>query len=122
MVLLILLISPSLSFIVDPYDATYKQQGIFTESELQEIKDYNPVVMESLPQDLVDYLMLFDCVCKAYAIVDNFCYGYDLFNLTYFNSAQLKNCAKHALRTNNGTILSTGPNISIMIGFEGQWI
>ncbi|GAB5590549.1 hypothetical protein Unana1_05449 [Umbelopsis nana] len=52
---------PSLSFIVDAYDATYMQHGVFTESELQEIKDYNPVVMEKSPQDLVDYLMLFDC-------------------------------------------------------------
>ncbi|KAH8547513.1 hypothetical protein BGW37DRAFT_524296 [Umbelopsis sp. PMI_123] len=86
---------PSLSFIVDPYDATYKQQGIFTESELQEIKDYNPVVMESLPQDLVDYLMLFDC-----RTTEEF----------------LKACFENQ----HGTILSTGPNISIMIGFEGQ--
>jgi hypothetical protein len=56
-------ISPSLSFIVDPYDTTYIKQGIFTENELQEIKDYNAVVMDPLPKNLVDYLMLFDCVC-----------------------------------------------------------
>lgn len=58
-------ISPCLSFIIDPYDATYIQNGIFTQSELQEIKDYSDVAMDNLPKDLVDYLMLFDCVCSA---------------------------------------------------------
>jgi hypothetical protein len=33
----------NVSFITDPYDATYIQNGIFTQSELQEIKDYNAV-------------------------------------------------------------------------------
>ncbi|KAG2175249.1 hypothetical protein INT44_007737 [Umbelopsis vinacea] len=52
---------PSLSFIIDPYDITYIQHGVFTENEIQEIKEYNAVVMDTLPKDLVDYLLLFDC-------------------------------------------------------------
>ncbi|KAI9281400.1 hypothetical protein BC943DRAFT_310244 [Umbelopsis sp. AD052] len=52
---------PSLSFIIDPYDITYIQHGVFTENEIQEIKEYNAVVMDTLPKDLVDYLLLFGC-------------------------------------------------------------
>jgi hypothetical protein len=60
------IISPALSFIMDPYDATYLQQGVFTEGELQEIKDYNAVVMDDLPNNVVNYLALFDCVSIKY--------------------------------------------------------
>ncbi|CAO3689690.1 unnamed protein product [Umbelopsis vinacea] len=49
------------SVFFDPYDATYTYHGIFTESKLREIKDYNPIVLEDLPKHLVDFLTLFDC-------------------------------------------------------------
>ncbi|KAG2171896.1 hypothetical protein INT44_006686 [Umbelopsis vinacea] len=52
---------PSLSFIIDPSDSTYKLQGVFTEVELREIKGYNAIVMDTLPDDVVDFLRSFDC-------------------------------------------------------------
>lgn len=55
-------ISPSLSFIMDPSDSTYKMQGVFTEGELREIKSYNAIVMDTLPKDVMNYLRLFECV------------------------------------------------------------
>jgi hypothetical protein len=76
-------ISPSLSFIMDPYDKTYVQQKVFTQSELQEIKQYNQVRMKDLPMDIARYLRLFgDCVSGIYGSVDGR-YGC----LTLYNSA-----------------------------------
>ncbi|KAI8575045.1 hypothetical protein K450DRAFT_275975 [Umbelopsis ramanniana AG] len=52
---------PSLSFILDPYDATYLQQGVFTEAEIDEMKACNRVIMEPLQKDVIAYLKLFNC-------------------------------------------------------------
>ncbi|CAO3692930.1 unnamed protein product [Umbelopsis ramanniana] len=47
---------PSLSFILDPYDATYLQQGVFTVAEIGEMKACKPVIMEPVQKDVIDYL------------------------------------------------------------------
>lgn len=67
----------------DPYDATYTYHGIFTESKLREIKDYNPIVLEDLPKHLVDFLTLFDCVCSIYGNACYFVTAIFFFNLMY---------------------------------------
>ncbi|GAB5592899.1 hypothetical protein Unana1_07799 [Umbelopsis nana] len=51
--------NPSHSYIIDPGDENYRKYGIFTEEELQELKSFNPVRFQPLPDDLVNFLLQF---------------------------------------------------------------
>jgi hypothetical protein len=109
-------ISPSLSFIIDPSDSTYKLQGVFTEGELREIKDYNAIVMDALPKDVEDYLRSFECVSGVQSRLDMVLQQLPFSNFIYRGSIQVRNCAKHVCKIWNGTILSIRKSISITIG------
>ncbi|KAI7892566.1 uncharacterized protein EV154DRAFT_418417, partial [Mucor mucedo] len=53
---------PSSSFILDVEDQTYLKHGIFTESEMEEIKNENAVsITVPIPIELRDYLNSFNC-------------------------------------------------------------
>jgi hypothetical protein len=109
-------ISPSLSFIIDPSDSTYKLQGVFTEGELREIKDYNAIVMDTLPKDVVDYLRSFECVSGVQSRLDMVLQQLPFSDFIYRGSTQVRNCAKHVWKIWNGTILLIRKSISITIG------
>jgi len=61
MMILFLLLYESLchSFLIDPYDKNYIQQGIFTPEELKEIQNFSKKELPSMPDDLLKYLNSF---------------------------------------------------------------
>ncbi|KAI9311343.1 hypothetical protein BX666DRAFT_1868045 [Dichotomocladium elegans] len=47
------------SFIIDPWDKSYRTHEVFSEAEIREIKDYNQKPMAKMPEELHNYLMSF---------------------------------------------------------------
>lgn len=48
--------SPCHSRIIDPIDINYVESGLFTETELQEIREFDSKLMLSIPQELDSYI------------------------------------------------------------------
>ncbi|RUS17728.1 hypothetical protein BC937DRAFT_89561 [Endogone sp. FLAS-F59071] len=53
------------SFILDPTDEVYTNNGVFTRVELREIKRHNRRNLPEIPNDLLEYLLMIDQPIKA---------------------------------------------------------